>query len=324
MTGYRIDVHSHFLGGPVTRLFDSRNYFGKAAPKIPEWTVDKAMEFMADHDIATQVLSLPLTFDERFDEPASASSFVREVNECYAELIRDHPSRFGAFAVVPTSSTDAALAEIDYAIDCLGLDGVCLNSNSAGRYFGDPFYEPIFAEVARRDVPVFVHPHDCPHIEALAQGRTAAIVEFPFDTARTINNAIYTGVFLRHPGLKVIVAHCGGVLPMLGWRIRALSALRSDHDEALSEQQFADALGSLYYDIALAGSRNSLLPTLEVTTPDHLLFGTDYPAAPPWVIDENTSNLTSFDGFTPAQLAAIEHGNAAALFPRLATTTVSE
>jgi predicted TIM-barrel fold metal-dependent hydrolase len=144
---------------------------------------------------------------------------AREINEEYAGLIEKYPSRFGAFAAVPVDTPERALAEIEYALDVLRLDGVLLTSNSEGKYFGHPFYEPIFAELARRHVPAFVHPEDCPHIDELGLNRPSSVIEYPVDTARTLTNAIYTGVFQRYPNLTFITAHCGGVLPTLGWRI---------------------------------------------------------------------------------------------------------
>jgi predicted TIM-barrel fold metal-dependent hydrolase len=75
-------------------------------------------------------------------------------------------------------------------------------------------------------------------------------------------------------------------------------------------------LHGLYYETALAGSRHSLLPTLEVTTPDHLLFGTDWPAAPESTVVRNIANLTSFDGFSASELRGVERDNALRLFPR--------
>lgn len=89
----------------------------------------------------------------------------------------------------------------------------------SGRYLGDPSLEPVLAELARRKVPVFVHPVDCPHIDVLGFGRPSSIIEFPFDTARTITNILFTAVFQRHQGLLLILARCGGALPTLGWRI---------------------------------------------------------------------------------------------------------
>jgi 6-methylsalicylate decarboxylase len=80
----------------------------------------------------------------------------------------------------------------------------------------------------------------------------------------------------------------------------------------------AQVLRGLYYETALAGSRNSLLPTLEVTTADHILFGTDWPAAPEPPVVRNIANLTHFDGFTAEELRGVERDNALRLFPRFA------
>jgi len=92
--------------------------------------------------------------------------------------------------------------------------------------------------------------------------------------------------------------------------------LRGPRDVDINSAHIAGVLRGLYYDTALAGSRNSLQPTLAVTTPDHLLFGTDCPRAEP-VIADNIDNLDRFEDLTSAQHAAISRANAAALFPRL-------
>jgi predicted TIM-barrel fold metal-dependent hydrolase len=262
------------------------------------------------------VLSIPLSLASRGD-PESTARFAREINEDFAMLVGEHSDRFGAFAAVPLDSPDGALTEIAYALDELRLNGVHLPSNASGQHFGQPFFEPILAELSRRRVPVFVHPEDPPHAADLACGRVSAIVEFPMDTARTINNAIYSGVFQRHPGLRLILAHGGGVLPTLGWRIAALLDLRGAGDAAITADHIADVLRGLHYDTALAASPNSLLPILEVTGHDHILFGTDYPAAPGPAIDRNIENLMRFDGLTNDQRADIERTNATRLFPRL-------
>ncbi|ART67313.1 hypothetical protein BTO20_00685 [Mycobacterium dioxanotrophicus] len=70
-----------------------------------------------------------------------------------------------------------------------------LTSNVGGHYFGQPYLEPVLAELARREVPVFVHPTECREAAELNFGRVGSIVEFPMDTGRNITNAILTGVF---------------------------------------------------------------------------------------------------------------------------------
>jgi len=283
------------------------------------WTPDAALAYMDRQGIAAQIVSMPMSFAGSADDPEFGTRMSRMINEGNARLIADHPDRFGAYATLPADGPEVALAELSYAMDELGLDGVVLTSNMAGHYFGDPSLEPVLTELARRAVPVFVHPTDCPHIDVLGFGRPSSIVEFPFDTARTITNALYTGVFQRIRGLRLILAHCGGVLPMLGWRIAEHTVMgRGPADADIDPAHVADVLRGLYYDTALAGSRNSLLPTLEVTGADHILFGTDWPAAPEATVEHNIANLTGFDGFTDQELRGVERDNALTLFPRFA------
>jgi predicted TIM-barrel fold metal-dependent hydrolase len=321
MSGARIDVHTHAMSdAAIGELIAHGGFEPTGGYKISvRWTPDAALAYMDRQGISAQLVSMPMSFAGSDKDPAFGTRVSRVVNEGHAELIAKYPGRFGAFATLPGDGPDEALAELAYALDELRLDGVVLTSNVQGRYFGDPSLEPVLAELARRQVPVFVHPVDCPYIDVLGFGRPSSIVEFPFDTARNIANALYTGVFQRHPGLRLILAHCGGALPTLGWRIGEHTVMgRGPQDADIDPAHVAEVLRGLYYDTALAGSRNSLLPTLEVTSSDHILFGTDWPAAPEPTVVRNTANLTGFDGFTKDELRGVERDNALQLFPRFA------
>jgi 6-methylsalicylate decarboxylase len=317
---HRIDVHTHAMADDAMAAAAARGYGPRGGYKISaRWTPDATLAYMDRKEIAAQIVSMPMSFAGSADDPEFGIRMSWMINEGHAQLIADHPDRFGAFATLPADGPDAALAELAHALDDLGLEGVVLTSNLAGHYLGSPSLEPVLAELARRQVPVFVHPTDCPHIDVLGFGRPSSIVEFPFDTARTVTDAIYAGVFQRIPGLRLILAHCGGVLPMLGWRIAEHTVMgRGPADADIDPAHVADVLRGLYYDTALAGSRNSLLPTLEVTSADHILFGTDWPAAPEATVEHTIASLTSFDGFTEQELRGVERDNALTLFPRLA------
>jgi predicted TIM-barrel fold metal-dependent hydrolase len=316
----RIDVHTHALSQDVAKELLARGFAPTGGYTISvQWTPEAALDYMDRQGIAAQVVSMPMAFAGFDDDPEFGTRVCRLINDGNAELIAKHPGRFGAFASLPADGPEQALTELAYALDELHLDGVVLTSNVAGHYFGDPFLEPVLAELERRHVPVFVHPVDSPCIEVLGFGRPSSIVEFPFDTARNITNGLYTGFFQRHPGLRLILAHCGGALPALGWRIGEHTVMGRGPDDAdIDPAHVAQVLQGLYYETALAGSRNSLLPTLEVTSADHILFGTDWPAAPEATVVRNIANLTSFDGFTGEELRGVEHDNALRLFSRFA------
>ena len=322
MSARRIDVHSHAMSEDVVAALAARGFRPTGGYQISvRWTPEAALAYMDRQEIAAQVVSMPMAFAGSDDDPEFGTRLCRMINDGNAELIEKYPGRFGAFASLPADGPDRALAELAYALDELGLNGVVLTSNVAGHYFGDPFLEPVLAELERRQVPVFVHPVDSPCIDVLGFGRPSSIVEFPFDTARNITNGLYTGFFQRHPGLRLILAHCGGVLPTLGWRIGEHTVMgRGPHDADIDPTHVAEVLRGLYYETALAGSRNSLLPTLEVTTADHILFGTDWPAAPEPTVVRNIADLTNFDGFTREQRRDVERNNALRLFPRFGSS----
>jgi predicted TIM-barrel fold metal-dependent hydrolase len=320
MSRQRVDVHTHGMAEDAVAEVAAKGFKPTGGYKISvQWTPEAALAYMDRQGIAAQVVSMPMAFAGSEDDPDFGTRVCRMINEGNADLIAKHPGRFGAFASLPADGPDQALTELAHALDELRLDGVVLTSNVRGHYFGDPFLEPVLTELERRQVPVFVHPVDSPCIDVLGFGRPSSIIEFPFDTARNITNGLYTGFFQRHPGLRLILAHCGGALPTLGWRIGEHTVMgRGPEDADIDPSHVASVLRGLYYETALAGSRNSLLPTLAVTTADHILFGTDWPAAPEPTVVGNIANLTGFDGFTPEQLRGVERDNALRLFPRFA------
>ena len=314
MSRNRIDVHAHYIGGSVSHRLSNE--------LAAAWTADAAIEFMDRFEIATQVLSVPgdvLAVIRNQGDPDRYARFIRAVNEEYAELIRAYPRRFGAFAAVAFGTAGQALDEIRHALDELGLDGVALPRHDTGRYLGNPFYEPIFSELARRGTPIYLHPAECPHISDLSLGRQGWIVELPLDTARTITDAIFAGTFKRHPGLTMILAHAGGALPALAWRITehanlshtTYSAVGKHDDPGIDAAHVTHVLrNQLYYDTGIAGSPHSLLPALQVTGPDHILFGTDWPFVTATTVETLDQEMTALEKTTDITLPDIDRTNA--------------
>ncbi|MFM9682970.1 amidohydrolase family protein, partial [Streptomyces brasiliscabiei] len=136
-----------------------------------------------------------------------------------AELTRDHPGRFGNFVSLPLPDVDGTLEEIPWAFDELGADGVALMTHTHGVYLGDQRLDPVFAELDRRRAVVFLHPTSPVCWERSSLGRPRPMVEYVFDTARTVTDLVMAGVLTRHPNMRVIVPHCGGAIPVLADRI---------------------------------------------------------------------------------------------------------
>jgi 6-methylsalicylate decarboxylase len=234
---------------------------------------------------------------------------ARIANEGIAEIVRD--PRFAGVATLPLPHLDASLAELEYALDDLRLDGVMLLSNVAGTYLGDPALEPLLAELDRRGAYVFVHPGFPPYAPPL--GHPVWLYEFPFDTVRALANLVYTGALERHRRIRFQIAHLGGAGPMLAHRIASLA----DREPELARESPAGAveyLRRLYYDTGLADNAPALAATRALTAVDRVVLGTDWPYL---ALPEGDDPAAGLAWLGDAR-AGVDGEHAAALVPRLA------
>jgi predicted TIM-barrel fold metal-dependent hydrolase len=178
-----------------------------------------------------------------------------------------------------------SLDELRYALEELGSDGVTVESNACGTYLGDESFEPLWAELGRRQAVVFVHPTSPACAETICLGRPAPMMEFIFDTARTVSDLLFRGVFTRHPGIEWIFTHGGGALPLLADR---LELFRSAFAGALGPELLgpADAptvqaqLRRLWFDMAGTPFPNQVPALVKAFGSDRVLYGSDYCCTP--------------------------------------------
>ena len=60
------------------------------------------------------------------DRSERARRLVRINNDYNAQVVRDHPTRFGMFAALPLPDVEGSLKEIAYVYDTLKADGIGL------------------------------------------------------------------------------------------------------------------------------------------------------------------------------------------------------
>ena len=266
----RIDTHAHFVP-PFYRqaLLDTGNEHPDGMPAIPPWNETSQLSMMDSLNIQRSILSITSPGTNLVHSNSttattispSARNLTRATNEYAAKLKRQHPSRLGFWASVPLPDVEGALLELSYSLDVLNADGIALLTNYHGYYLGDPLFRPLFEELNRRGVTVFVHPTvGCTHI---AQGYTPAaplpqysfpVFEFMFDTARAIINLFYSGTFFKYPNITYIFSHCGGALPPIVQRFASVPALLpSDvYDPAVTPETVKEFLSGdqIYFDLA--------------------------------------------------------------------------
>jgi 6-methylsalicylate decarboxylase len=313
---HRIDVHHHIIP-PV--YLEAMRRVGIADPipgvDYPAWDVQTTLAVMDRQGIATAIVSIsePGVY---FGNVALARDLARQINEFSVRLVADHPQRFGAFAVLPLPDGNAALRELEYALDTLKLDGIGLLTNYRGTYLGDAALDALFAELHRRQVVAFIHPSTPPSTDQPTFGLPPSLYEFTFDTTRMVANLLYSGTLDRYPNLRLILSHAGGTVPYLTRRLTFGPTIGS-YLKARAPQNLIASLRQLYYDVAMSASPYALPSLQALVDPSHILFGSDYPFMPEPSVADNVAGLADYEGFDQQAQWMIERENALALFPRL-------
>ncbi len=287
-----VDVHAHFTTPRYIAAAKAAGHHeadGMPESFWPQWSRERHLDLMQGAGISRTLLSMSSP-GVHWGHDATARSLAREVNLSAAEIVREDPDAFGFFASLPTPAVDAALEEVTFALDTLGADGVILLSNSRGHYLGSPQLDPVLAELNRRKTIVFIHPTSCIGHEGIACGRPRPMIEFSFDTARSVVDLILSGAAERYPDIRFIIPHGAGVLPLLADRVQLFRTFESD---ASTEPTVSELLASFWYDLAGTTSPRQIQALRSVARDDRLVYGSDYPWTPPHVV---TAALQALDG----------------------------
>ncbi len=317
-----IDLHHHLIPDFYVKALAEKGITELSGVPIPTYNPEECLKDMDKAILSIPASGLGIKNNEFFRDLA------RKTNTFLAEMVRTHPTRFGALASVPLPSINGAFEELKYAMDELHLDGVVLLSNSDGMYLGDPELEEFFAELNRRKAVVFVHPDDPPFADMRKPDVPVVHLEWPFDTTRAVANMVYSGTLDRNPRIRFILPHGGGAVPYLAWRISILEyrqrdkvkKMRSLYDLILRKQGPSAGmklLKNMYYDTTAVTSQSSLRTLKELLDPSHIVLGTDLGAAPRLMASLVLSDLKSSDIFDEEDLRTIARKGASELFPRL-------
>ncbi len=209
------------------------------------------------------------------------------------------------------------MEEVRFALDVLGADGIVLETNQQGMYLGDERLEPVYAEVAARNSVVFVHPTTPFGAEHLALGYPRPMLEFMFETTRSIADLVLSGTLGRHQGMRVIVPHAGAALPVLVNRIELLLPLLTRDGEG-EVPSVRDAMRGLHFDLAGAPVAELLRALLAVADSHRIHYGSDFPFTPVDSCVELARRLETTSLLDGELREEVFSRNARRLFPRLA------
>lgn len=313
-----VDVHAHYLPESYREAALAAGHeLPDGFHHLPAWDAASHVEMMDRLGIGVGLLSISSP-GVHFGDDAAARSLARQVNEDGRRAIEAHPGRFGLWASLPVPDVAGSIDEVAYCYDELRVNGVCLLTNVGGTYLGDPVLEPLFEELDRRNARVFIHPTSPPCWEHTSFGRPRPMIEFLFDTTRTVVDMVLNGTVARHPNIEFIVPHVGATLPAIADRVAGFATILPDVDPATS---VARDLARLHYDLAGFVTPATMDALLSIATIDHLHYGSDVPFTSELVAGLLAAPLEAM-GEPPGTLPATLEENTRRLFPELPRPTI--
>ena len=295
-----IDIYCHIFPDrffqEMTRVAPNLENIGKRLRGIVKlFDLDARFKEMDQFGDYRQVISLPNPPIEDIARPDVGIQLARIANDAMAELCRKHPERFPTFAAaLCMTDVDGSVAEARRAINDLGARGVLLYTNIAGRPLDDPAFEPLFAAVAERDAAIWLHPARTASMPDYATEKKSRFemwwcFGWPYETSVAMARMVFCGLLDRHPKLKIITHHLGGMIPYYDGRMGAgmevLGARTSDEDYSQVlpslKRPHMDYMHDFYGDTAMfGGGAHAIRCGLEFFGAGHVVFATDAPLGP--------------------------------------------
>ncbi len=254
-------------------------------------------------DIAVISPNIP---DPGFLPPDKAAELCVKLNEATKEITDQRNSRFYGIGLLPWHNPAEAVKEVSH-VKALGLKGVMLFSRNGNLQVDDKQLEIVYDAVEKAGLPVLIHPTVPMWADSIGDYGMVAANSFVIDTAFAFLRLVYSGIMDRHPQMKVVMPHAGGVLPFLDGRLAPPRAkvpegeLRNPKEVMFSDQAWFDLANH---------SPNILGYFKNYLGLSRAMYATDYPFASHKIATELQGEM----GFSPEEAEAVNWKNADQLF----------
>jgi aminocarboxymuconate-semialdehyde decarboxylase len=323
-----IDIHCHRECAPAAELMrEAQRAAGKVAlghgnsttrkvnerqlatirPKMD--VLDVRLEDMDAAGIDVQAVAIAVYQYYYWADADLGAKAARLMNEELVEATSKHGDRFAPLGTVPLQDTDAAVNELRYLVQDLGMRGIEIGTHVEGEEISADRLEPFWAEIEKLGAVVVIHTQGTTHPERLQGHNFVNIVGHAFEATLAQSHLIFDGVMERHPGLKIVVVHGGGYLPAYAGRLDHGWRAREDVSEGVPQPP-GSYLRRFHFD-TMVFEPDQLKFLVDRYGPEHVLLGTDYPYD---MGDEDPLGLLGrTEGLTQEHVDLIAGGNAARL-----------
>jgi predicted TIM-barrel fold metal-dependent hydrolase len=252
--------------------------------------LDQRFRLMDLFEDYRQILTPSMPAFDEIAEPEAAASLARLMNDGLADLVRMHPDRFPYFvAGLPMLAVEAARKEIFRAVQ-MGAIGFQLPTQVQGLPLDDARFLPIIDAIAETGRPIWLHPIRGPSPDYQTEKKSKFEIwwcfGWPYESSVAMARLVFSGLLDRHPHLRIITHHLGGMIPFFAGRIAQgwgleMGARTPPADATLLpvplKHPVSTYFKSFYGDTALSGFAPALKCGLDYFGTEHVVFASDFP-----------------------------------------------
>jgi len=246
----------------------------KAGPVTEDFfDAEVRLDRIKENNVDMQILSTPHPGVDRFS-PAESAEMCKIINDGLSRVVKKHPDHFQALAMLPLIDTKLALKELDRAVLDLGLKGMCMLTNVAGKTSDSDFLLPVYERAQSLGIPIFIHPTTPLGAQVMQEWRLAVILGFEFDIMLSATRLAYAGVIERFPELHFVISHLGAGIPFVAGRID-----RGYDDPTCgikTKRRTSEYLKELYCD-TVSFYQPALMMAYHFYGADRMVLGSDFP-----------------------------------------------
>jgi len=284
----KIDIYAHLMPPKFKEIMFQKQANIKEVRTINSlYDLETRFRIMDKYPDVVQVLTFPGASVDDLAEPGEAVDLAKRINDEMAELVYKYPDRFAAgVAVLPMSDINAALNEVDRAINELKLRGILLRIPINGKPVDRAEFMPLYEKMCQYNLPIWFHPQSSPKRADYADETGSKYIIWHlwgllWETTISMTRLVFSGVLEKYPKLKIITHHCGAMVPYFSERIvnhYNMSEMRNktNFKVGLTEPPI-EYFRRFYNDTAIIGNTPALMCAYHFFGAEHLLFGTDAP-----------------------------------------------
>lgn len=261
-----LDVHTHLAPAGVGAGA------GAGPPALGER--DALLAFLDDCATERALVAVPPPFFRQDLPEGESAAWVRRLNDGLLEALNGH-ERLLPLAYLPLEHPAVALAEFERLGAKAGpWAGLNLPGGGRSRRLDEEALAPVWTRIEAAGLPSVLHP--ALSIDSrLDHHYLANLLGNPIETGVAVSELLFGGVLERHPGLRIALVHCGGVLPaVLGRWQRGVDCARPG---VVTDGAGPRELARRLYVDTIAHDPHLISLVLALLGEDRLLFGSDWP-----------------------------------------------